>query len=110
VEKVNQVAQLMLICPMTASLSLFLQFCLKHGNILGWYGDLLDNVWEEKPGLRYWLKPLGACVYCYGTWVFIAFYLLYIPEFSGKTSDFISLFLGMGVNYIFIEVLAKITN
>jgi hypothetical protein len=52
-----------------ACFSLFLRFCLQEGNLLGWYYTFLLASAKRYPSLKYWLKPLGLCVYCYGSWV-----------------------------------------
>lgn len=135
VEVKSQVAILILIlCPMTAALSLFLQLCMEKGMIFRkWYNLITFYLWLPKKsqykGGKYlypvydkrtdvWLvvyknqnqglfKILGGCVYCFGTWVFITFYSL-ISQKAGNYPGIIGLILGCGVNYLLIEIWRKI--
>lgn len=95
---------------LTAALSLFIAFCLKDGNIFETYGNWIERKSEENPKLEYWLKPIGGCVYCFGTWVFIGLFVGLIPNTNGLIQYFMVLFLGCGVNYISIDLLSKISE
>lgn len=56
-----------------------------------------------------WLfKVLGGCVYCFGTWVAIVFYLGVLNDPSNLIATLIGLFLFIGMNYFWIEVILKI--
>jgi hypothetical protein len=51
-----------------------------------------------------WLyKILGGCPYCFGTWIFVLFFFLLRLE----TLQF-GLFLGIGINYVFIKGIEKL--
>jgi len=57
--------------------------------------------WRKKDrGKRFFLKPLGLCIYCYSTWIAIIFYLLFI----GINPH---IFLFLGLNYLYIEIFMK---
>lgn len=89
----------------TASLSVFLEFCLREGNILGFWTN-----WIEYINSEYVKKPLGSCIYCFGTWVFIVFYLVTLPQNCHLEPRIIGLLLGIGVNHIFVSLLTKIED
>jgi hypothetical protein len=56
-----------------------------------------------------WLwKILGGCVFCFGTWIFIVLYLVVSSLNQYSIPTLIGLFLGMGMNYFWIEVINKI--
>lgn len=70
------------LAALSALISLFLDFCFREGNILGWWIDFLIDVElphltnsgierEDKEKLVYswWYKPLGGCVVCMNVWV-----------------------------------------
>ena len=105
--------QVIVICFMTASLTVFLRFCMGSGNIFGWYGDWIDKQWDESPNMQPLLKVIGACNKCYGTWVFIVLfccYWLFSNQKDGVTSMALCTILGCGVNYMFINLFEKITD
>lgn len=99
----------LLVCPFTAAFTLFVRFCLQEGNIFGWYGCLIEK-WSENPKLEYWLKPLGGCVYCFGTWIFIVLFLGIVPSFGWSIPEIVALLLGCGLNYMFIEFYVVLTE
>lgn len=56
-----------------------------------------------------WLfKVLGGCVYCFGTWVAIVFYMIVLGDFRTLIPTIIGLFLFIGMNYFWTEVIQKI--
>lgn len=56
-----------------------------------------------------WLfKVLGGCVYCFGTWVAIVFYLVVLNDSRNIIPSLIGLFLFIGMNYFWIEVIQRI--
>lgn len=114
-----------LFCLGTAGLSLFVQECMKKGMILGWYGEWLNSTWDtmdravwykydfkatplQAKIVLFLLKPLGMCIYCFSSWVFIGLFLVTMVPFSGEMPIFIGLLLGLGFNYIWIKILEKI--
>ena len=120
VEIKDEAAKLIILCLMTASLSLFLQKCFETGMIFRRYYLILvlahirswrsSDRWK-RPILKVW----GLCIYCNGTWVFIALFILInaINETKhGDNTSFlantIALFLGIGLNYIWIKILKKL--
>jgi hypothetical protein len=93
---------LIIFCMCTASLSHFFQMTQDEGMIFEWYGKLLDRIPE------FFAKPLGSCVLCNGTWIYIiVFFLYWLDPKSAFIPTIVLLFLGMGVNYIFIEMIGK---
>ncbi len=63
------------------------------------------------PKMFEWLnKILGGCIYCFGTWVFIVLFLVNMTMFPRDISQFIALFLGIGFNYLFIEIIQKLKH
>jgi hypothetical protein len=77
----------------------------QEGMIFESYSNFLDKLPE------FFAKPLGSCIICNGTWIFIiAFILEKVPFDCRVIPVFISLFLGMGINYIWIELMGKVIN
>lgn len=88
----------MVIAITAALLTVFLDFCMNEGNILSWYYRLILKLPD-------WLnKPLGTCIYCFGTWVYIGLY-----EYVGKF-DLLLFILGLGVQFIAIKLYDKCLN
>lgn len=87
---------LILLCLSTASFSLFVDMCMEEGMILHWYYKLIERLPEVL------FKPLGGCIYCFSAWCFVLFYCLS----DGGDKNFV-LFLGIGINYIFIKSIEK---
>lgn len=80
----------------------FLDFCFNEDNIFDFYYKYISNkFYENNPKL---FKVLGGCIYCFGTWVYIVFYIIFNIYYS---LPFMFLFLGMGINYISIDILNK---
>lgn len=127
---VKRVVQLViLLCPMTAGLSMFLDKSMEKGMIFRKYYNLIcyyfwlpkkEEIRFDFKGLKLvipdftknkyqWLfKVLGGCVYCFGTWVFIVFYLVVASNILTLIPLIIGLFLGIGMNYFWIEVIQRI--
>lgn len=95
---------LILITLLTASLSHFFQKCQEEDMIFYKYSLLLDRLPD------YLAAPLGACVYCNGTWVYIITYLIYGIFISPTELIILAFFgfLGLGLNYVWIEILNKV--
>src|SRR5690554_6698596 len=96
--------------PLTAMLSLFIQACMEPKMILRRYYVLLNYLWIKKKS-RWLLKPLGLCIYCFSSWVWIGFFCIIWVEVLKKPVNlllFIVLFLGLGVNYSVIKTFEKI--
>lgn len=79
----------------SALISLFLDFCFREGNILGWWIDFLidaelpesvtrDLKREEKEEMvfAWWYKPLGGCVVCLNAWVSIGLCLFFYHDWK----------------------------
>lgn len=112
-EEVVRLVSLFLMALSTASLSMFLQKCMEPEMIFRrWYLLLVLKYIKWRKKKQRWkrslLKPIGLCVYCYSTWVFIVLYLLIVSQKTGFLLYFIGLFIGMGFNYIWIKVLEKL--
>lgn len=78
-----------------ALISLFLDFCFREGNILGWWIDLLIDIElpssvtkdlsrdEKEEMIRaWWYKPLGGCVVCLNAWVSISLCLFFYHDWK----------------------------
>lgn len=114
-----------LFCLGTAGLSLFVQECMKKGMIFQKYGDWLNNTWDSidratwyKKRLQgimpikakiamFLLKPLGMCIYCFSSWVFIVLFTVKMLNIPNQTFDFIGLLLGLGFNFAWVKILEK---
>lgn len=60
------------------------------------------------PNKYEWLnKILGGCIYCFGTWVFIVTFTLSVSQKDAFIPTFVALFLGTGLNFIWIKILEK---
>lgn len=86
------VHQIIELSVLSSTLSLFLDFCYRDGNILGWWLESLakffigkpndpgkDKIeadgfldyrdwWFDKANKSFWFKPLGSCVVCANVW------------------------------------------
>jgi len=96
-----------------AAFTLFLTKCFEKGMILRWYYVWLKlNLYYSDKNWKYYLsKPLGTCIYCFGSWVFIVFYLgdkyFSLENFDVQTAIIkivIGLFTGLGFTYVFIRI------
>jgi hypothetical protein len=90
----------------TASLAHFFQECLEPGMIFGRYGLWLQYIhrhsWRRKDQWRrYWIKPMGNCIYCNGTWICIALFVLVNFEWP-------LLPLALGLNYVWTKLILKL--
>jgi hypothetical protein len=88
---------LILFCFGTASLTVFLDMCMQEGMILHRYYKAIEGF----PVMLF--KPLGGCSYCFGTWIFVLFFFSFRSE-----PNILGLFIGLGINYVFIKVIEKI--
>jgi hypothetical protein len=75
---------------------------LGEGMIFEWYGNLLDKLPE------FFAKPLGRCVLCNGTWIYIGLFLAWYGIGAYLIPTFVLLFLGIGINYIWTELIGKV--
>ena len=90
---------------LSACLSLFINKCFQKDMIFRRYFLLLTYYWikwhkRKDRWKRKVLKPIGLCIYCYSTWVSIFVF------FTISTNP-ILLFLFIGLNYIWVEILLK---
>ena len=106
----EKVVMLGLHCLMTALLTMCIWKFMARGMIFRRYYLLLIYYWikwhrKKDRWKRKWLKPIGLCYYCYGTWVNIVSFILFIGI---KNIDMI--FFSIAINYIFIEIIQKTLN
>ncbi len=94
-----------LLALFTASLSVFLEFCLREGNIFWFWTNWIEYIKSD-----YVRKPFGECIFCFGTWIFIVFYLVMSRQNDYLEPRIIGLLLGIGVNHIFVSLLTKIED
>lgn len=80
----------------------FLDFCFNENNIFDFYYRYISNKFNEnKPKL---FKVLGGCIYCFGTWIYIFIFIIFNIYYQ---LPLIFLFMGIGINYISIDILNK---
>ncbi len=96
----------------SACFALFLDKCFQKGMILRWYYVwLMVNFYYSSKTWKYYIsKPLGTCIYCFASWVFIALYLGLIFANSENTAlikIFVEIALGLGINYVIIRIYEK---
>lgn len=92
----------------TGALSVFVEECKKEGMILHWYDKLLNYLWDNTKFPKWLLKPLGMCIYCYGSWLFIVLFLSTYNQFCGEIPIFIGLLIGLGFNFVSIKAFEKL--
>lgn len=92
----------------TAGMSLFVQECMKEGMILNWYGKLINYLWDSTKFPKWLLKPLGMCIYCFSSWVWIGLFVVNMLPIQWVRLEFIGLFIGLGFNFIWIKTLEKL--
>lgn len=81
------------LAALSALISLFLDFCFREGNILGWWLDLLIDLehsmdvtdgltreQKEELPLSWWYKPLGGCIVCLNAWVSLSLCLFFYHD------------------------------
>jgi hypothetical protein len=86
----------------SACLSLFTDQCFNEGMIMEWYYKLLLKI--DYLAIS---KPLGLCIYCMSSWVFIALYLVQVVDIRQVIPTIIGLFCGLGLNFFFIKTYQK---
>jgi surface polysaccharide O-acyltransferase-like enzyme len=111
----SEAVKLITLCLMAACLGHFFQYTLRPREIFGRYGLFLNYLWikwRRKPDRwkRKLLKPIGLCIYCTTTWIFIVLYLFQAGLDSYSIHNLIGLFLGMGITYVWVEILTKTTK
>lgn len=78
----------------------FIDFCFNEGNIFDWYYLYIYEKFESKSPKLF--KVLGGCIYCYGSWIYIAIFIAFNYYYN---IPFIFIFLGLGINYISLRIL-----
>ena len=68
--------------------TIFLDFCMEKGNIFEWYGNAMERLYDKGGIWEYISKPIGYCLYCYGTWIclFTAFFYAKLDPLSSLLS------------------------
>lgn len=80
----------------------FIDFCFGEGNILENYYIFISK--------KYYLineklfKVLGGCIYCFGSWLYILMFILFNFYYQ---LPLIFIVLGIGINYISLEIIEK---
>lgn len=103
---VEEVARLMILCLMTAWLSLFIWKCMESEMILRRYYLWLVYHWikwrrKADRKKRWILKPLGLCIYCMSAWINIISFCIFIHQFE-------YIFFSLGINFVFMELSARV--
>ena len=91
---------LIIIGILSVTLSLFVRKALEKGMIFHWYYKILDKLDDRGVWYKEILKPLGLCVYCYSTWLYIILHLFFL-----RVDVF--LLCGIGINYVILELIMK---
>lgn len=99
---------MMLLALCTAALGVFFQECLEPGMIFHQYGKWLHATyrlnWRRKDRWRrHLVQPLGNCVFCNSSWIYIIAHLLVI---GWQNAAFI--LLGLGLNYVWVKIFNKL--
>jgi hypothetical protein len=83
-------AQIGFTATISATLSVFLDYLLEEHPLGKWYAGILKNL------PAYIAKPLGECIFCAGSWIYllIAYFLIKIP--------FYLCVIGLGANHLAI--------
>jgi hypothetical protein len=82
------------------------------GTCGGWEKILVYNVAFDKNRYQWIFKILGGCIYCFGTWVFICTYLTAAIFILSVKTDILLIFgfMGIGLNYVWLEVIKRIKS
>lgn len=94
--------KIVILGSLTASLTMFIDHCMEKEMIFRRWYLFLTYHWirtyrQKDRWKRKFLKPLGLCHYCFGTWIAIFTYL-FIVGFD------IAIFLLIASNYFFIRI------
>lgn len=135
-QKAMNLCNLLLFCLGTASLSQFVMKCQERGMIFrklrNWreywlaldkkvieykyppipdrngYTEKVNHIGFDKNRALWLNKILGGCVYCFGTWAFIVLFLCLASLIRCDCLTLVGLFIGLGFNYLFIELIQKL--
>lgn len=95
----------------SASISYFLNFCFKDGNIFGFWGNFLEDLSEKKPSLTYFLKPLGLCNICFNFWLSLFIFLAILSVYPIAINLSLLLFIPyIASSTLFIFILHELLN
>jgi len=87
----------------SACLAICFNEMLKPGNLFNWYAKILLKACKKSRVMNFLSKPLGLCPFCNGTWIGIFVYF-YFFGFN------LPIFLFIGINYFFIQILFNVFN
>ena len=93
---IQQWQEIVALSILSASLSLFLDFCFREGNIFSGWLEFWARWWLKRNGLYkvkrhndrellladckwWWFKPLGYCIVCSNVWVSVGVALILCP-------------------------------
>ena len=113
-QKVMSLCNLILFCLGTASLEMFYQYTKDPGEIFGRWGLWLTYLWmknwRRKDRWRRNLIKVMICQHCNGTWLYIITFLITAIFIFPMNLIILPLFgfLGIGLNYVFIEMISKL--
>jgi len=96
----------------TACISIFGKYLINNSEIISWYYDYLHRLNKKNNLLA---KPLGLCVYCFGTWVsiFSFFYAKTFHVWLLYTSIEYMIFetvVLVSLNMVFIAILKQVKD
>lgn len=99
VADLKAVVGLITLCLMTSCFSQFIACTMEKGMIFEKYRIMLEAIEKKSKTAGFLLKPLGLCIYCYSTWIYIVSYSI------SQRFDIVFFFGGMGISYIITEFL-----
>ena len=90
---------------LTAGLVKLIELCLSEEMIFWKWTILLNYLWiknwkKKDRWKRYFLKPLGLCHYCYGTWIAIFIYTFIV-------GINVAIFIFLGSWYLWLIIIEK---
>ena len=90
--------QIGLVAILSASFSLFFDYFQTSHPIGRWYAGMLSRLPEK------FAKPLGECIYCAGTWIYLITVYLTINNYLWLC------LIGVGINHLAISWLLSLSN
>lgn len=112
----NLLANMLITSVMSVMFSLFIKFCLRTGMSLGWYKDMLHAILRASTRyivlynlLNYIFKPIGLCIYCFGTWISLIIYIN-LNGYNTDTLGLIELAWFLGINFTLLAGFNQLYN
>lgn len=110
---------LTIVAILSSSFTLFIDKLLRPHMLLDWWWYYLDKImylWDENMRmtrfekiLYFFRKPLGKCIYCYGTWFNIITFMG-LKYFNVINLHWAYLIFSIGINYIILIIFITING